>query len=131
MLDNPSHLKTLEPYIRIVYRYTDIDWNVKPLGKFNSYELPAKACTVEDFGEHPEGKNVFKAWTGYSMICPDFDKFDITKVDGLDKKTWLMTGSMSSFVIKRAEFVIERCRDTKENRYCKSDDAINTFISDL
>jgi len=108
LLDKPEILAKLRPYIRIVYRYTDIDWNVKPSGMFKQQELPARACTLEDFGTHPEGAKVYKEWNGYSMICPDFTNFDIKKTR-LDSQTWLLRGSMSSFRISRGEFVIERC----------------------
>ena len=117
-------MEKIKPYIRIYYQYTSIDWLVSVQGEFSYKELPARACRQEDFGMHPDSIKEFKKWKGYSMICPDFDNF------GNDPKTWLMTGSMSSFLIKRGEFIIERCR--KEHYHaCKNDAEIDKFISDL
>lgn len=99
---------------------------------FKQQELPARACTLEDFGTHPEGAKVYKEWNGYSMICPDFTNFDIKKTR-LDSQTWLLRGSMSSFRISRGEFVIERCQEKYLNKgeKCEKHENINTFLSDL
>ena len=56
------------------------------------------------------------------MICPDFTN------SGLEDDTWKLKGSVASFVIKRGEFVVERCRN---ETYCETDENINKFISDL
>ena len=121
LLDNEDIVEKLKPYIKIAYRYSDIDWNYDPPnGRFDEFEFPAKACTVEDFGKHKQSKETFDAWAGYSMICPDFDA-----ITTRPEKTFIMTGSMSSFVINRGMFVIERCRD---HDYCESDENIDLFI---
>ena len=121
-------MEQVKPYIKIAYKYTDIDWNVKPKGKFIEHYLPAKECTPDNFpGE--EGELLYSQWFGYSMICPDFENSD------LEDKTWKLKGSVSSFVIKRGEFVVERCQNITEgpdkHSYCESNENINKFISDL
>ena len=50
------------------------------------------------------------------MICPDFSSTE-----------WKLRGSPASFVIKRGEFVIERC----VGPHCETDENINKFVSDL
>ena len=56
------------------------------------------------------------------MICPDFEN------SGMDDNTWKLKGSVSSYVIKRGEFVVERCVGED---YCETNENINKFISDL
>ena len=42
MLNDLSLVEKMKPYITAKYKFTDIDWNVKPFGKFDSMELPAR-----------------------------------------------------------------------------------------
>ena len=68
---------------------------------------------------------MFELWKDYSMVCPDFEN------SKLKDDTWHLRGSLSSFVIKRGEFVVERCRNTKDYDKCESDENIDKFINDL
>jgi len=112
----------MKPYIKLTYKFVDVDWNVGPKGEFVETYMPARACKKSDLGGSEEGNKEFDLWKGYSMICPDFEN------SGLKDETWLLTGSPSSFAIKRGDFVIERCRGES---YCHSDEVIDKFISDL
>jgi hypothetical protein len=104
-LDNPVVLETLKPYIKIAYKWTEVDWNVNPPhGKFDEHYFDAKTCTQSDFGTHKNVPDYLKLWKGYSMICPDFES-----TTELPDDTWTFKGSISSFEIDRAEFVVERC----------------------
>jgi hypothetical protein len=89
-MDDEDIMAKVKPYIKIAYKYTDIDWNVKPNGKFDEKYIPARACKQSDF-KRKEGIALFKEWEGYSIICPDFENSD-PKID-----TWKLKGSVSSF----------------------------------
>ena len=119
-MDDPEILKKISPYIKIAYKHTSVDWNISPGGKFTSVYVPARMCIREDFGSHSKGDEILTDWEGYSLICPD--------LSSLDGGTWMFTGDASSFISERGEFVIERC---KEESYCKNDEEINKFVSDL
>jgi hypothetical protein len=105
-MDDETITKTLKPYINIAYKLTEIDWTKGPIGETIETYFPARDCRPSDFpSKKAEGAELFKAWKGYSMICPDFEN------SNLEDNTWKLKGDPSSFKSKRGEFVIERCLD--------------------
>ena len=93
-------MEKIKPYINISYQYTDIDWNVSAEGKFETTAFRARRCKREDLGPHENGDMIMKSWEAFSFICPDWEN------SGLEGKTWKLRGSMSSWIIKRGEFVV-------------------------
>ena len=120
-MDDENTLKELEPYIKIAYKFTEIDWTKG--GKVKDEYIPARDCRASDFpSEKTEGAELMKEWKGFSMICPDFEK------SGLEDNTWKLKGDISSLKSKKGEFVIERCYDKP---YCETKENIDKFVSDL
>ena len=106
LMDDPNITNKLKPYIKIAYKSTDIDWTKGTSGEVVETYFTARDCRASDFpSKGTKGAELFKAWRGYSMICPDFEK------SNLEDKTWKLKGDPSSFKAIKGEFVVERCSD--------------------
>jgi hypothetical protein len=61
----------LNRYIKFKYKLRTANWNKFP-DVFSSQEFEARQCKQEDFGDSERAKILFKAWDGFSLVCPDF-----------------------------------------------------------
>ena len=88
-------------------------------------EVPAKQCTKEDFlkgaSENPQAAEYFDTWEGYSLICPDYDEFELL-------------GNTASMIQSYFTFEIKKCDPAKQalkGLDCATDTEIDDFYYDI
>ena len=119
--------KDLDRYLDIYYQQTSNDWNSNP-GKNTKVvtKYAARQCTQADFGNTDVDKAYFKAWTGFSLICPDLPK----------GTTFSLLNSQSDNLSKSFQFSISRCDNKIRKKEGKPENCFdkpkqNEFIKDI
>ena len=75
--DGPIYLNdTISQYIDVHFEQETIDWKEPLENRYHGKRIPARACTIEDFGANDREKKVFENWSkgNFSLICPDLKK---------------------------------------------------------
>jgi hypothetical protein len=79
-------------------------------------EYPAKNCDQADFGDTEHAEELYKAWAGFSLLCPDHHGF-------------VLEGNSASMIAKYFSLEISRCDPTK--RTCATSQEIDNFYEDI
>ena len=82
-----------------------------------SKRFEMRLCTYEDFGFDDNAKEMFEAWSGYHLICPDLPT----------KQSLYMKGGLFDAVNDVWTFNIDKCSGDK----CKTKKEIIEFIADV
>ena len=91
------------------------------MNRFIYKNITAKNCTQEDFGDDPSSITIFKAWAGYSMICPDF---------GDDLKDFTLEGDTEAMITQNFILNFDRCNTSARND-CRSSSEIDNYIKNI
>ena len=75
--------------------------------EFTKKATPMRTCTQEDFGTSEKSKELFSAWKGFLIVCPDISK----------DNTYTLFGDKSSMVSKSIGVQFKMC----DGVGCKSD----------
>jgi hypothetical protein len=77
-------------------------------------------CKQEDFGSDEQAIKLFQSWTGYMIMCPE-----VINSEGKELK---FNGAKGMMRTSSVTFRVERCSSAS---YCKTDEEIDEYISDI
>lgn len=83
----------------------------------------SRRCQPEDFGSLKQSKDLYELWQEhqYDIFCPDLQSRDIA-----------LYNQDGENVVKSMVIEVERCQSAlNEPGFCKSEEEIDLFISDL
>jgi hypothetical protein len=94
--------EALEPYIDVFYQQVTDDWvSVPTKNTITKKKFLARNCTEKDFNRDNSDVNLYPAWEGFSVICPDIP----------DGQGFQVSDSENKMRDQYYEFTIERCQE--------------------